>query len=197
MRQSRRWLVAVVSLTAILLAFAVTRHRRGVVTAPSVRINLAGSTNMTVCWPVRTNGSVSSLIPVQPVTDLTFTIANVGDRSVYITQDPQVEHRPQHFSGGNGIVPSQTNLFGVKGNLRPGETKTFVIRCLIPSRVYIRGGTVAGCEVRATCQTGPAEAGSRFVRWLQHQSWSKDLPKAVRDIEVDAYSFSSGWTLPQ
>jgi hypothetical protein len=188
MKNSRSWFIAVVSLTAIVLTFALAGNRREAVTAPSVGIDLTGSSNILASWP-GTNTALRS----RPVTDLTFTIANVGDRSVYVTQDLQVEFRPQHFSLGSGIVPTQTNLFGIKGRLGPGETKNFVIRCLVPSRVYIGGGTMAGCEVRATCQTGPAESGSRFVRWMQHQTWSKYLPKALREIEVDAYTFSSSW----
>jgi hypothetical protein len=192
MKNSRPGLIAVVSLTATVLAFLVAGNRKEAVTAPSVQINLIGSSNVLASWP-GTNTALRSL----PVTDLAFTVANMGKRSVYLTADLWIEQRPQSFSGFHGVIPLQTNLVGTKGKLRPGETKAYVIRCLTPSRVYVGGGTLVGMEVRALCETGPAEPARRLVRWLQHQTWSKNLPKAVRDIEVDAYNFSSGWTAIQ
>jgi hypothetical protein len=192
MKSSRSWFIAVVSLTAIVLTFALAGNRREAVTAPSVRIDLTGSSNILASWP-GTNTALRS----RPVTDLTFTVANVGKRSVYLTDDLWIEQRPRSFSGFQGVIPLQTNLVGTKGKLRPGETKAYVIRCLTPSRAYVGGGTLVGMEVRASCKTGPAEPVGRLVRWLQHQTWSKNLPKAVRDIEVDAYNFSSGWTAIQ
>jgi hypothetical protein len=95
----------------------------------------------------------------------------------------------------NASMPPQTNLLGNGVTLRPGETRTFLVRFGTQSGFYAGGGVIAW-EIRALCKTTPAEPHLRLLLWLRQQPWSKYLPRDSLEKEVNTYTFSSAWTTP-
>jgi hypothetical protein len=178
------------SLVALLSVFGVVLVRRSKPpTAPSLRIDLVSCTNVSA--KARARGPLSSP-PIQK--DAEFKVFNRGDRAVRIEKGIIIEEREAGMSdfGLNLNHLFQTNIVGATGTIGSGESRTFIVRFWSLNGRYVGEEGPIPYELRAVCETGPAEATLRFRIWLKGQAWSKHLPRGFLK-EVNSYIFASGW----
>jgi hypothetical protein len=126
--------------------------------------------------------------------DAEFKVFNRGDRPVIMEKGIFIEQREAGMGdlGFNLNHLFQTNIVGATGTIEPGESRTFIVRFWSLSGSYVGAGGPTHYELRAVCETSPAEPTLRFKRWLKGQGWSKYLPRGLLR-EVNSYIFSSGW----
>ena len=128
------------------------------------------------------------------INDAEYEVVNRGNRPVDIQKGVFIEQRTKGLSGMKGNIFSQTILAGSTGTLEPGESRTFLVRFRAPSPLPFHGGGFAEWEFRAVCEAAPAELHLKLIKWLQQQTWSPYLPRALLAKEINSYAYFSAWT---